>query len=210
MASSSGGGLSRKQSLSSAGKRSLGKLSSASHRQTPPPTTLTPDNSDAPFEPCAATASFLLYAQRNRVLVVHQDTLAIERRFDLHREDVVWIAVDNVSERGQGRLAVSYDAGNTAIVWDILTGGEIARFSAYESIRAASFIRNGNIAFGELMCEVCVDRDASLMNTAQVMTMAISSCLSRQPRNMSRRGQSTMLSRPLRRLLIVEHLRLGG
>ncbi|KAF2482971.1 hypothetical protein BDY17DRAFT_345621 [Neohortaea acidophila] len=148
MASSSGGGLSRKQSLSSTGKRSLGKLSSASHRQTPPPTTLTPDNSDAPFEPCAATASFLLYAQRNRVLVVHQDTLAIERRFDLHREDVVWIAVDNVSERGQGRLAVSYDAGNTAIVWDILTGGEIARFSAYESIRAASFIRNGNIAFG--------------------------------------------------------------
>lgn len=148
MASSSGG-LSRTRSLSSAGKLSAGKLSRA-NKQTPPPTTLTPENSDAPFEPCAATASFLLYAQRNRILVLHHDSLAIERRFDLHREDVIWIAVDTVSERGSGRLAVSYDAGNTAIVWDILSGAEISRFSAYEHIKAASFMRNGNIAFGEL------------------------------------------------------------
>ena len=82
------------------------------------------------------------------MLVLHHDTLAIERRFDLHREDVLWIAVDNASDRGSGRLAVSYDAGNTAIVWDILTGGEISRFSAYEHIKVASFMRNGNIAFG--------------------------------------------------------------
>ena len=83
------------------------------------------------------------------ILVLHHDTLAIERRFELHREDVLWIAADNASERGSGRLAVSYDAGNTAIVWDILTGGEVARFSAYEHIKVASFMRNGNIAFGK-------------------------------------------------------------
>lgn len=82
------------------------------------------------------------------MLVLHHDTLAIERRLDLHREDVLWIAVDTVSERGSGRLAVSYDAGNTAIVWDILAGSEIARFSAYEHMRIAAFMRNGNIAFG--------------------------------------------------------------
>ena len=109
---------------------------------------LTPENTDQGFEPCAATASFLLYSQRNLILVLHHDTLTIERRFDLHREDVLWIQVDNVSERGSGRLAVSYDAGSTAIVWDILTGGEVARFSAYEHMRVASFMRNGNIAFG--------------------------------------------------------------
>lgn len=136
------GGLSRHRSISSAGKLT------STGRHTPPPTTLTPENTDATFEPCAATASFLLYAQRNQVLVLHHDTLAIERRFDLHREDVVWITVDNVSERGTGRLAVSYDAGNTAIVWDILSGGEVARFSAYEHMKVASFMRNGNIAFG--------------------------------------------------------------
>ncbi|RMY61967.1 hypothetical protein D0863_11104 [Hortaea werneckii] len=113
-----------------------------------PPPTLTPENIEQEFEPCAATASFLLYSQRNIVLVLHHDTLAIERRFDLHREDVLWVHVDNSSERGSGRLAVSYDAGNTAIVWDILTGGEVARFSSYEHIRTASFMRNGNIAFG--------------------------------------------------------------
>lgn len=117
-------------------------------RHTPPPTILTPENTDQGFDPCAATASFLLYSQRNLILVLHHDTLAIERRFDLHREDVLWIEVDNTSERGSGRLAVSYDAGSTAIVWDILTGGEVARFSAYENMRIATFMRNGNIAFG--------------------------------------------------------------
>ncbi|KAF7196661.1 hypothetical protein HII31_02031 [Pseudocercospora fuligena] len=117
-------------------------------RQTPPPVTLTPEGQGNDLEPCAATASFLLYAQRNVILVLHHDTLSIERRFDLHREDVLWIAVDNVSERGSGRLAVSFDAGKTAIVWDILSGVEIARFSAYEHMRVAAFMRNGNIAFG--------------------------------------------------------------
>ncbi|KAF2162667.1 hypothetical protein M409DRAFT_68964 [Zasmidium cellare ATCC 36951] len=117
-------------------------------RQTPPPTAFTPENTDQEFEPCAATASFLLYAQRNRILVLHHDTLTIERRLDLHREDVLWIVVDNVSERGSGRLAVSFDAGKTAIVWDILSGGEVARFSAYEHMKVAAFMRNGNIAFG--------------------------------------------------------------
>ena len=138
------GGIARHRSAS-ASKRSAGV------RATPPPTTLTPENPDEQFEPCAATASFFLYAQRNLVLVLHHDTLAIERRFDLHREDVLWVSVDNASERGSGRLVVSYDAGNTAIVWDILTGSEIARFSAYEQMKVASFMRNGNIAFGKLV-----------------------------------------------------------
>lgn len=116
----------------------------------PPQPSLTPENTDREFEPCAATSSYLLYAQRTIVLCVHHDTLAIERRFDRHREDVRWIAADTVSERGAGRLAVSYDVGHTAIVWDIATGDEIARFAAYEEIRVATWMRNGNIAFGQL------------------------------------------------------------
>ncbi|KAK3677917.1 hypothetical protein LTR78_002012 [Recurvomyces mirabilis] len=137
------------RSSSSASKRSHSSRPSKTRAAIQPPQpALTPENGDQGFEPCAATASFLLYAQRSRILVVHHDTLAIERRFDLHREDIVWIQVDNASERGCGRLAVSYDAGSTAIVWDIFTGGEIARFSAYEHMRVASFLRNGNIAFG--------------------------------------------------------------
>jgi len=116
----------------------------------PPQPTLTPENEEKEFEPCAATASYFLYAQRNLILCLHHDTLAIERRFDRHLEDVRWIAPDTVSERGAGRLAVSYDAGKTAIVWDIATGDEIARFSSYEEIRVATWMRNGSIAFGEL------------------------------------------------------------
>ncbi len=140
---SSNGGLSLRQSRSSASnKNSIGA------RHTPPPTTLTPENPEARFEPCAATASFLLYAQQRTVLVLHHDTLAIERRFHGHADAVSWIAVDNASERGSGRLAVSSDVGKTTIVWDILTGGEIARFSSYENMVVANFMRNGNIAFG--------------------------------------------------------------
>ncbi|KAK6007572.1 hypothetical protein QM012_004386 [Aureobasidium pullulans] len=100
------------------------------------------------FQPCAATASFLLYAQRNIILCLHHDTLAIERRFDRHQEEVTWICADTVSERGAGRLAVSYDTGHTAIVWDISTGDEIARFAAYEQIKVAAWMKKGNIAFG--------------------------------------------------------------
>jgi hypothetical protein len=118
-------------------------------RPVPPPTTLTPENSEQTFEPCAATGSFLLYAQRNVILVLHHDTLVIERRFERHREDIKWIAVDNVSEQGAGRIAVSYDAGHSTVVWDILTGREIARFVAYDEINVAHFMRNGNIAFGQ-------------------------------------------------------------
>ena len=82
-------------------------------------------------------------------MCLHHDTLAIERRFEKHREDVLLISADNVSERGAGRLVVSYDAGQTAIVWDIFTGDEIARFASYEQLRVAVWMRDGNIAFGE-------------------------------------------------------------
>ncbi|KAF2018937.1 hypothetical protein BU24DRAFT_342511 [Aaosphaeria arxii CBS 175.79] len=114
----------------------------------PPTPSITPGSEEFAFEPCAATASFLLYALRNVIYCLHHDTLAIERRFERHREDISWISVDNVSDRGAGRLVVSYDAGSTAIVWDLLTGEEVARFASYEQIRVASWMRNGNVAFG--------------------------------------------------------------
>ncbi|TKA41953.1 hypothetical protein B0A54_06634 [Friedmanniomyces endolithicus] len=143
----SAGHSARQRSSSSTSKNSRSNSVASKHLQ-PPPQTLTPESPDQGFQPCVATASFLLYSQRNVILVLHHDTLAIERRFTLHIEDVLWIHVDNTSERGSGRLAVSYDAGNTVIVWDILTGGEVARFSSYEHMRIASFLRNGNISFG--------------------------------------------------------------
>ena len=89
-----------------------------------------------------------LYAQGPSILCLHHDTLAVERRFQRHTEDVVFIAVDNASERGAGRLVVSYDAGQTTVVWDIFTGDEIARFASYVDLCVASWMRNGNIAFG--------------------------------------------------------------
>ncbi|KAF2463318.1 uncharacterized protein BDR25DRAFT_113826 [Lindgomyces ingoldianus] len=136
------GQLSRQRSNSrSSSVRSDSKLK-------PPTPSITPGSDEFAFEPCAATASFLLYAQRNVILCLHHDTLAIERRFNRHREDVSWLSVDNVSEKGAGRLVVSYDAGSTAIVWDLLTGDEVARFASYEQIRIASWMRNGNVAFG--------------------------------------------------------------
>jgi hypothetical protein len=101
------------------------------------------------FEACASTASLFLYAQGSTILCLHHDTLAIERRFQSHQENIVFISVDNVSERGAGRLVVSYDVGQTAIVWDIFTGTEIARFASFDHLRIASWMRNGHVAFGE-------------------------------------------------------------
>jgi hypothetical protein len=107
-----------------------------------------------PFEPCAATASLFLYAQATSISCLHHDTLAIERRFEKHVDNVQLICVDNVSERGAGRLVVSYDVGRTAIVWDLFSGQEIARFSSFEHITVAAWMRNGNVAFGNTKGEV--------------------------------------------------------
>lgn len=108
----------------------------------------TPLRSELDFEPCAATASIFLYAQEAAIICLHHDTLAIERRFERHNKRILFLSVDNVSERGAGRLVVSYDVGQTAIVWDLFTGDEIARFASYEPIQVASWMKNGNVAFG--------------------------------------------------------------
>lgn len=108
-----------------------------------------PQAQESRFEPCASTASLFLYGQGSTILCLHHDTLAIERRFTSHQEDIEFISVDNVSERGAGRLVVSYDVGQTAIVWDIFTGTEIAQFASFEHLRVASWMRNGNVAFGK-------------------------------------------------------------
>ncbi|KAF2029375.1 hypothetical protein EK21DRAFT_67722 [Setomelanomma holmii] len=114
----------------------------------PPTPSATPGTDEFAFDPISSTASFLLVAQGNEILCLHHDTLAVERRFTRHREEISWIQADTVSERGGGRLVVSYDAGSTAIVWDLFTGDEVARFASYEQIRVASWMRNGNVAFG--------------------------------------------------------------
>lgn len=106
---------------------------------------------DITFQPCAATASLFLYAQGSTVLCLHHDTLAIERRFQKHSDDVQLIAVDNVSETGAGRLVVTYDTKQTAIVWDLFTGEQISRFASYEPLKVAAWMRNGNIAFGMII-----------------------------------------------------------
>jgi WD40 repeat protein len=139
-------GLSRQRSNS---KSSSVRSVRSDINQKPPTPSITPGSDEFAFEPCAATGSFLLYAQRNVILCLHHDTLAVERRFTRHREDVAWISADTVSERGAGRLVVSYDAGSTAIVWDLVTGDEVARFASYDQIRVATWMRNGNVAFGE-------------------------------------------------------------
>lgn len=104
------------------------------------------------FDSCAATASIFLYAQGPSIVCCHHDTLTIERRFSRHSDDVQLLAVDNQSETGGGRLVVSYDAGQTAIVWDLMTGDEVARFASYETLTVAAWMRNGNVAFGEWLC----------------------------------------------------------
>ncbi|KAK7408225.1 hypothetical protein QQX98_009588 [Neonectria punicea] len=100
------------------------------------------------FDPCAATASMFLYAQGSSIVCSHHDTLTIERRFSSHADEVQLLAVDNHSEIGGGRFVVSYDLGQTAIVWDLMTGDEVARFASYEHLTCAAWMRNGNVAFG--------------------------------------------------------------
>ena len=142
----SAGQLSRHPSASgrSQGSRTSERTGSAQHERPQL------DDIQNQFEPCASTASYFLHAQRNVVFCLHHDTLAVERKFEQHHEDVLLIAADNASENGAGRLVVSYDAGQRAIVWNMLTGEEVARFDSYDPIKVATWMRNGYIAFGKL------------------------------------------------------------
>ncbi|RAK95049.1 WD40 repeat domain-containing protein [Aspergillus ibericus CBS 121593] len=121
----------------------------------PPPPPL-PPASNAPLEPCASTASLFLYAQGSVIVCLHHDTLALERRFENHQDDIRFIYVDNVSERGAGRLVVSYDASQTAIVWDLFTGSVLARFASFEQLKVAAWMRNGNVVFGNEKGDVII------------------------------------------------------
>ena len=89
------------------------------------------------------------FTEGNSVVVAHHDSLTIERRFSRHSAEVSLLAVDTQSEIGAGRLVVSYDTDMTAIVWDLMTGDEVARFASYENLTCAAWMRNGNVAFGE-------------------------------------------------------------
>jgi hypothetical protein len=100
-----------------------------------------------------------LYAQGSTIVCCHHDSLTIERRFAQHADEVQLLAVDNQSEAGGGRFAVSYDAGQTAIVWDIMTGDEISRFGCYYHLTVAAWMKNGNIAFGKFLKRAYHDKD---------------------------------------------------
>ncbi|KAH7187854.1 hypothetical protein BKA60DRAFT_473176, partial [Fusarium oxysporum] len=116
--------------------------------QVPDSTTIPHVTDSKHFDPCAATASMFLYAQGSSVVCCHHDTLTIERRFSRHAAEVHLLAVDNHSEAGGGRLVVSYDIGQTAIVWDLMTGDEISRFACRNHLTVAAWMKNGNVAFG--------------------------------------------------------------
>lgn len=137
------GQLARHRSGSSTGSR-------PHHRDALRPVTpIDTRTEDFDLEPCAATGSVFIYTQGSAIVCLHHDTLKLDRRFEKHTEKVLLIAVDNASERGAGKFVVSYDAGLTAIVWDLHSGHEVARFISYEPLKVAAWMRNGNIAFGK-------------------------------------------------------------
>ena len=137
---------------------SAGQL--ARHRSTssgsrPYPRSTTPSDTldvhcQPEFQPCAATASTFLFAQGKRILCLHHSSLAIERKFEKHKAPVRLLAIDNVSERGHGRLVASYDADMVTIIWDLFSGDELSRFSSFQPLKVAAWMKNGNIVFGTL------------------------------------------------------------
>ncbi|KAF4496706.1 hypothetical protein FAGAP_7130 [Fusarium agapanthi] len=103
------------------------------------------------FDPCAATASMFLFSR--------------------HADEVQLLAVDNQSEAGGGRFVVSYDAGQTAIVWDLMTGDEISRFACYDHLTVAEWMKNGNVAFGNTKGNIIIL--TALAPSADCRTFAI-------------------------------------
>ena len=134
----------------SAGYAARQRSASVSSRPRRAATPIDTRTTNLEFDLCAATASIFLFVQGSTVICVRHDTLAIDRRFELHKDPITLLSVDNVSDKGAGRLVVSCDSAQTAIVWDVSTGNEIARFASYDPLKVAAWMKNGNVAFGQL------------------------------------------------------------
>jgi hypothetical protein len=125
-----------------------------------PAPTLTPPQSRI-FEACTSTAAFFIYAQQSVILSLHHDTLAVERRFIGHKDDVLWIEADNMSDRGGGRMIASYDNSMKTIFWDVMDGEEKARVEPYGDIRVAAWMKNGHISFGTWTKQIWINTNLS-------------------------------------------------
>lgn len=126
-------------------------ISFASIDYNGPPATTTPPPPPPPpevLEPCSATARLFLYAQGSSVVCLQYETLQVERRFERHQDDVSIIAAEASSDEAAPHRVVSVDRSKLAIVWDANSGEEISRFTAFEEIRVAAWMKNGNLAFG--------------------------------------------------------------
>lgn len=99
------------------------------------------------LHPCSTSSELVVYSQGSSILCLRHETLELERRFDGHTEDVTFISVDNCSGTLPSRV-VSVDTSKTAIIWYLQTGEEISRFSSYDDIQTAAWMRNGNLTFG--------------------------------------------------------------
>ena len=118
--------------------------------------------SNTKLQPCGASSQLVLQAQGSSILCFQHDSLVLERRFEGHSEDVVVLSVDNQSDSKLPRV-VSIDASRTAIVWDLDNGEEISRYSSYEEIRAVSWMKNGNLTFGNALPPSCLTRQTCIL-----------------------------------------------
>ncbi|EGU72176.1 hypothetical protein FOXB_17312, partial [Fusarium oxysporum f. sp. conglutinans Fo5176] len=58
--------------------------------------------------------------------------------------------VMNISVKDSGgRFVVSYDAGQTIIAWDFMTGDENSQFACYDQLTVVAWMKDGNVAFGD-------------------------------------------------------------
>lgn len=145
--------------------------------------------------PCSANARFFFFAQGSTVLCLHYDSLGVERKFQRHAEDVILIVADTVSDEGMsvGRV-VSVDASKEAVVWDSETGEEISRYTSYEDLQTAAWMRNGNLALGKnsalffsSFASFCCS--AAYQGEFKVTVLGTSFCSTPRGRNLLQHGQ---------------------
>ncbi|KAF8545235.1 WD40-repeat-containing domain protein [Trichophaea hybrida] len=139
--------MSRKGSIGSTRSNSTISVSSSSIPNN------TNNNTLTKLHPCSASSEHVLYSQGSSILCLRHESLELERRFEGHTEDVTFISVDSCSDTLPSRV-VSVDTSKTAIIWYLQTGEEISRFSSYDDIHTAAWMKNGNLAFGDCMGNV--------------------------------------------------------
>ena len=99
-------------------------------------------------QPCAATATQVLFAVDKQIFCLDHESLGLVRTFVGHQDAILILSVNNDGTHAKDRcLALSYDRARELIIWEVSSGDMLAKCFV-EITTVAAWLGGGCVALG--------------------------------------------------------------